>query len=183
MFEGRQNMVLYVVATVLLYIGVWQQTNLTLWVALTLFLAWDVLYSFDEDAFAGRDVTNLLSQVNTARLHMSYFLPFYGVLLGILFTLDAENRQRFYALLGTAGISTDLLMAPLVVASLGILFIPIRLVRRAEGFSTFDPEPSRSLKALLGAAAFFQQASIFMFLHVVLRILDAADVPGVILVE
>ena len=129
MFEGRHNMVLYAFVTALLYLGVWWETEVTLWIAVALFFVWDVGYARNSRSFAGRDIDNLLSQVNTARLHMSYFLPFYGVLLGILFTLDVAEQQRFYALLAKADLTMGLLMLPLVIASLGILFIPIRLVR------------------------------------------------------
>ncbi len=182
MFERRYNLGLYAVATVLLYAGVALETEVTMWLTVGLFVVWDLLYVKDERSFEGRDVRNLLEQVNVARLHMSYFLPFYGVLLGILFTLDAPQQQLFFNLLASADISMGLLMLPLVVASLGILFIPIRLVRTDSDAARLEKTASNALKALLGAAAFFQQASIFIFLHVILRILGGVDGPTVILV-
>ena len=89
----------------------------------------------------------------------------YGVLFAILFTQTPDRQAKFAEICTSAGIPLALLVLPFVFALIPLLFFPIQLAEREAD------ETSAALKALVSLSAFFQKVSIFLFAHVILRIL------------
>jgi hypothetical protein len=169
MFHRAWNLSLYFGAALLLAAGALLETNLTALVALLAFLAWDVGFACSAAAFAGRSVEDVQLQVQNAREHLSYFLAFYGVLFGVLFTQSPERQREFLQLCEAAGISPTLLVVPLLLATVPLLFVPIRVT------APHQAGPSPALKALLVLNASLQKSAIFLFVHVVLRVLASLE--------
>lgn len=167
MFQSAWNLAIYGAAGLLLAAGVLLETNVTAVLALGVFVAWDVAYVISGTSFRGRTIEDAQQQVQNVREHMSYFLAFYGVLFGVLFTQGPDRQAQFLELCRAAGVSTVLLVLPMVLAVLPLLFVPIR-VAAADGH-----QPSLALKSVLAMTAFLQKTSIYLFLHVTLRILSA----------
>jgi hypothetical protein len=88
------------------------------------------------------------------------------VLFAITFTQTPDRQSRFLEICASAGIPLPLLILPFLLASIPLLFFPIRLAGDGGG-------PSSSLKALVSLSSLLQKISIFLFVHVVLRILHA----------
>lgn len=167
MFQSAWNLAIYAAAGLLLAAGVLLETNITALLALGIFIAWDVAYMLSATSFRGRTIEDAQQQVQNVREHMSYFLAFYGVLFGVLFTQDPVHQSQFIELCRAAGVSIALLVLPMVLAVLPLLFVPIR-VAAADGH-----HPSLALKAVLAMTAYLQKSAIYLFLHVTLRILSA----------
>jgi hypothetical protein len=164
------NLAIYLASFGLLLAGMHWHTNLTIWVALALYLIWDIGFVLSRRAFTGRNIENILSQATLARTLVSYFLPFYGVLFGVLFVSDSAQQVKYIHFLDRAGVSPALLIAPFLIAGVGSLFIPIQISDTGSG------EPSRSLKSLFFTSVFLEKLAIFMFVHIVLRMLDSIGV-------
>ena len=167
MFQTAWNLAIYAAAGILLVASVLLKTNLTAVLALGIFIAWDVAYVFSATSFRGRTIDDAQQQVQNVREHMSYFLAFYGVLFGVLFTQGPDRQLQFVELCRAAGVPVALLVLPMVLGVLPLLFVPIR-VAAADGH-----QPSLALKAVLAMTAFLQKSAIYLFLHVTLRILSA----------
>jgi hypothetical protein len=166
MFHGGWNLAIYLSAAALLALGVLLGTNVTAAIAVAVFLLWDVAFVMSSSSLSGRSIQDTQQQVQNAREHISYFLAFYGVLFGVLFTQDSERQHQFLELCRGAGVSLTLLVIPLLLATVPLLFVPIRLP------PPNGQEPSLSLKVLLVFTAFMQKSAIFLFIHVVLRMLS-----------
>jgi len=164
-FEKPWNLALYALSLALLALGPLLRTNWTAAAAVAAFLAWDAAYFRAGDSMHGRTVDLALQQAQNMREHLSYFLAFYGVLAGVLFTQPAVNQARFLAAADRAGIGTPLLVLPFLLASTAILFVPIQPADVDTG------QPSAALKALVTASALLQKTSIFLFVHSALRLL------------
>ena len=165
MFHGGWNLAIYLSAAALLALGVLYGTNITAVVGIAVFLLWDVAFALSPSSFSGRSIEDAQQQIQNTREHISYFLAFYGVLFGVLFTQESERQQQFLELCRGSGVSLTLLVIPLLLATVPLLFVPIRLsAPNGQG-------PSLSLKVLLVFTAFMQKSAIFLFIHVVLRIL------------
>lgn len=167
MFDRPWNIAAYVLSLILLILGSALQTNITALIAVSFFFVWDVAYLFSEASMRGRSIDAALQQTQNIREHISYFLAFYGVLFAILFTQPSERQAQFLQICHLAGIPISLLALPFILALIPLLFFPIQLGR------TDPKKPSDSLKALVSLSAFFQKVSIFLFAHVILRILTA----------
>ena len=165
MFHGAWNLAIYLSAATLLALGVLAGTNITAMAAVGIFLLWDVAFAMSSSSFSGRSVEDAQQQVQNAREHISYFLAFYGVLFGVLFTQESQRQLQFLELCRASGVSITLLVIPLLLATIPLLFVPIRVSAPDRN------EPSSALKALLAFIAFMQKSAIFLFVHVVLRIL------------
>lgn len=124
-------------------------------------------YFKSKEAFYKRTCDNLSTQIQNQRTHLSYFLPFYGILFGILFTINREQQVRFLNLCNDASVPIFMLVIPLVLASIPILFVPTQILNKD------NEEISGSLKALFVLGSLFQKISIFIFVHTVLRLLSA----------
>lgn len=167
MFERPWNILAYLLSLALLILGAALRTNVTAYGAVGFFLVWDVAYLFSEASMRGRTIDAALQQTQNIREHISYFLAFYGVLFAILFTQPSERQTQFLQICQSAGIPISLLALPFILALIPLLFFPIQLGQ------TDPKKPSDSLKALVSLSAFFQKVSIFLFAHVILRILTA----------
>ena len=165
MFEKPYNLGLYLLVLLLLWAGVWFQTNFTVVAALALFIAWDVGYFLIVTSNKGRTIELALQQIQNIREHISYFLAFYGVLFAILFTQPAEKQTRFLNVCSQIHLGLFVVVLPFVLAIIPVLFVPIQLSRSS------SDEPSDALKALVAVSALFQKMSIFLFVHIILRIL------------
>lgn len=88
------------------------------------------------------------------------------MLFGVLFTQQSERQQQFLQLCQSAGVFPALLVVPLLLAAVPLLLVPIRVV------PPNSEEPSLALNVLLVFTAFMQKSAIFLFVHVVLRILS-----------
>lgn len=165
MFEKPYNLFLYLLILLLLCGGVWFETNLTVILAIMLFVAWDIGYFLSVSSIKGRTVELALQQIQNIREHISYFLAFYGVLFAILFTQSAEKQAQFLKVCNEIHLGLFIVVLPFVLAIIPILFVPIQLAHNN------SEEPSDALKALVVTSALFQKISIFLFVHIVLRIL------------
>ena len=165
MFEKPYNLLLYLLILLLLCGGVWFQTNITVILAIVLFIAWDVGYFLIVTSLKGRTIELALQQIQNIREHISYFLAFYGVLFAILFTQSIEQQTQFLKVCNEINLGIFIVVLPFVLAIIPILFVPIQLARSS------SEEPSDALKALVVISALFQKVSIFLFVHIVLRIL------------
>lgn len=165
MFHDAWNLAVYLSAAALLALGAIFETNVTAAVAIAVFLLWDAAFALSPSSFSGRSIEDAQQQIQNTREHISYFLAFYGVLFGVLFTQEPERQQQFLELCRSSGVPLTLLVIPLLLATVPLLFVPIRLS------TPNSQEPSSSLKVLLVFSAFMQKSAIFLFIHVVLRIL------------
>ena len=165
MFEKPYNLLLYLVILLLLCGGVWFETNLTVILAIVLFIAWDFGYFLTVTSIKGRTIELALQQIQNIREHISYFLAFYGVLFAILFTQSMEKQTQFLKVCNEINLGLFIVVLPFILAIIPILFVPIQLARSS------SEEPSDALKALVVISALFQKISIFLFVHIVLRIL------------
>ncbi len=164
MFEKPWNLAAYGLSLILLVLGILLRTNLTVIVALLLFVVWDVAYLWSQSAMLGRTVEVALQQTQNIREHISYFLAFYGVLFAIILTQSSERQSQFLEVCAGAGVPLYLLALPFLLASILLLFFPIQLTKNN------SDEPSVSLTALVALSAFFQKVCIFVFVHSILRI-------------
>ena len=175
MYEGVWNIGLYLLATALLAVGVFLETNITAILGVVLFAAWDIGYFRTPGAFAGRTFDSALQQIQNIREHISYLMAFYGVLFGILFAQGSTRQSEVIELVRGSGIPIWLLVVPLLSAAIPLMFVPIRLA------GSGDQSPSAALRALLSFTSLMQKVSIFLFLHVTLRILsELASIAGVV---
>ena len=165
MFEKPYNLLLYLFILLLLCGGVWFETNLTVVIAIVLFIIWDGGYFLMVTSLKGRTIELALQQIQNIREHISYFLAFYGVLFAILFTQSMEKQIQFLKVCNEINLGLFIIALPFVLAIIPILFVPIQLARSS------SEEPSDALKALVVISALFQKVSIFLFVHIVLRIL------------
>jgi len=165
LFEKPYNLLLYLVILLLLCGGVWFETNLTVILAIVLFIAWDFGYFLTVTSIKGRTIELALQQIQNIREHISYFLAFYGVLFAILFTQSMEKQTQFLKVCNEINLGLFIVVLPFILAIIPILFVPIQLARSS------SEEPSDALKALVVISALFQKISIFLFVHIVLRIL------------
>ncbi len=164
MFEKPWNLAAYGLSLILLVLGILLRTNLTVIVALLLFVVWDVAYLWSQSAMLGRTVEVALQQTQNIREHISYFLAFYGVLFAIILTQSSERQSQFLEVCAGAGVPLYLLALPFLLASILLLFFPIQLTKNN------SDEPTDSLTALVALSAFFQKVCIFVFVHSILRI-------------
>lgn len=165
MFGLPLNLVLYISAA---FFSGWEIISggkIPLLAGIATFFAYDMIYVLAPGSFRGRSVENILSQANMARQHISYFLPFYGVMFGILFASDPQQRGNFAALVQKAGLPTWELLLPFIASCVVMLFIPVKVAR------SNDERPTTALKSLLFVTAFGQNIAIFVLLISVVQLL------------
>ena len=129
MFEKPYNLLLYLLILLLLCGGVWFETNLTVILAITLFIVWDIGYFLTVTSIHGRTIESALQQIQNIREHISYFLAFYGVLFAILFTQSIEKQTQFLKVCNEISLGLFIVVLPFVLAIIPILFVPIQLAR------------------------------------------------------
>ena len=172
MFEKPYNAILYLAALVLLFLGVLLQTNLSLFLGLALFAAWMIAYVLFASAARTRTPGSLSHTITTCRQEASYFFVFYGVLLAILLAAGASDRASFLRLCEQADTPIWLFAIPFATASVCMLGVPICLESPA------SDEPSPALIGSFVIVTFLRNTSVFVFAHVILRILYAIAWAG-----
>ena len=172
LFARSANGFVYLAAIVALAAGVAWKTTWPVVSVCLLFFVWDTAYLSSKQHFSGRTIQTIFTDIDAARTQISFFLPFYGVLFGILFTLEPVKQRSFAALLADANVSAALLAVPFVLASVGMLFVPIQ-ASVAHG----EERPTRAMSVLFWISSISQKVSILLFLHVALSILLAVAQP------
>jgi hypothetical protein len=180
LYEGYSCLALFFLALVLLIAGVWAQVNYTVYLMALLFLLWDVGFIFrkkkvaKDQTFAGRDTDEVLSHSRDAETLMSYFIGFYAAVLALVFT-DAGKTQAFLAACkgaaGGADIPMYLLAAPLVLAAIPMLFIPV-------DFDKDKKTITRGLEMVTLVNIYCEKLVVFIFVHDILRISRALLHPS-----
>lgn len=74
MFDKPWNLVAYGLSLLLLVLGIVLRTNVTVVLAVLLFVAWDGAYLRSQRSMVGRSVEVALQQTRNVREHISYFL-------------------------------------------------------------------------------------------------------------
>jgi len=160
-------LLLYLLALVLLIVGAWRQVDRTVYVMAVVFFLWDVVFVRSKDSFEGRSTTKILSHCRDAETLMSYFIGFYAAVLAVVFT-DATKTGIFLGACHQAGLSMRLVGAPLVLAAIPMLFIPVQF--GAKDATTNKRAITPSVKVLLFVNIFCEKLVVFMFVHDLLRI-------------
>ncbi len=157
------NLVLFLVAVALLP---WrkEQGNSNVLVAAAVFLVWNVGYIFDSAHLAGRTPTEVLDAAHGARDYMRWIFPTYGVLLGAVLAIGQPKQKAIFDAFQESKLPAWLFIAPLVIATVLLLFVPIQLVD-ASG------SPTNALKAHLFILVYGEQMVVFIFAHVLLKLL------------
>lgn len=169
MENGFWLLVMYAVGAAAIFSGLIHSYTI-LAGALTLFLAWDIIYLRSEAAFAGRDVSAINDGVTRARTYISWFIGLYGVLFGLVFTSNADARALFQTAMMASNTPYWMIALPLALALLSMLFIPIQLKDHApEGHD----EPNSALKYLFVFVVQMQKIILILIGHIGFRIFSA----------
>ncbi|MGA8761334.1 MAG: hypothetical protein WB562_00440 [Candidatus Sulfotelmatobacter sp.] len=160
MYKGPYCLILYLFALASLIAGAYYRVNCTVYLMALLFLAWDGVFILRDDSFIGRDTEKILIHSRDAETLMSYFIGFYAVVFAVIFTEDAK-RNAFLQACSQAHISPCLVGAPLVLAAIPMLFIPVEF---AVGNITWG------VKMLMLVNIYFEKLVVFIFVHDILRI-------------
>ena len=163
MCKGAYNLIPYLCALAFLIAAPYWQTNLAVFAMAFLFAVWDLWFVFHTDSFAGRDTKSILEHARDAETLMSYFIGFYAVVFGVVFT-EADNRKAFLLASTQAHVPLAYVGAPLVLACIPMLFIPVQF--DAAGIS-------KGVKALMFINIYFEKIVVFTFVHDILRISSA----------
>ena len=165
MFDKPYNLAMFGFGAVLLWAGVAYDSAWTIVVAAVGFLAWDVRFALSPNAFDGSTPKNVLSRAHGARQYLQWFFAFYGLLIGILLATGGE-ADLFSARVESKGVHMWILLLPLFLATIAMLFVPIRIASNPE-----DQVPTPALKAHFVVLVFLQQLGVFSFAHVMGRLL------------
>lgn len=169
-YSNASNVLFYFLMAVNLTIGTLLKTNIPLVVQLVLFVLWDYGYFHNRQSITGRPPLATVEHVGLVTTWLSYFVPFYGILFGILFVADTARQKEFLLLCQEAGVPVWLLLIPFMFAALTSIFIPVQLaVKKQEN----DEEVTSALKSLFCTKIFFSQITIFVFTHCILRLVVA----------
>ncbi|MCP4549989.1 MAG: hypothetical protein GY835_26320 [bacterium] len=176
LFDGAWNLILFAVVALLWFCGVKYETDITALIAVAIFLAWDLSYFiWSMKTSTTRHFDNLTDQTTSAKSHISYFLPFYGVLFGILFTSDPERILSFTRMLSDSGVNMWLFSLPLAIASLGLFFIPIQSYLIQDDLIQDEKKEKKgttALRVIFVVSAFCQKTSIFLLIHTTMRLIS-----------
>ncbi|SFL33137.1 hypothetical protein SAMN05216302_106218 [Nitrosomonas aestuarii] len=175
MFTKPFNLVVYVIVALCLFLDAWFCTHYSVYFVLPVLFAWDVVYVLHPETFQETDPRFILKRTLQTMGQVAYFVPVYALLLGVLISLEGDN-SRFYDALSRAGIQDTVLIAPLILAALGLMLIPVKISRRVVDNEKI--EPSSSIRAMLMVVMFAQQASIVLFVHIALSLAFALRLPA-----
>lgn len=166
--QGSLYPLCFLTSALLLFLGYHYETEVTVFFAVVLFVVWDALFVLDSQSYTGRDATFTIQQVVQARSYISYFIPFYGIMFGILLS-DAGKLKYFSEILVKTSISPAFLLMPFVVAIIVMLLFPLQVSTDPEG-----KELTSSIKWLFVCNFFGQKLALFLFAHSFLRIAKQA---------
>ncbi len=158
----------FLTSGILLISGTLLNTNLSILAAVIMFLIWDIAFISTAGNFTGRNANFTIQQVVQARSYISYFIPFYGLLVGLLFTAETEKRVFFLELCSKAEIPVLLLFTPFCLASIVILLFPLRVSEDVEGVRL-----TPAIQTLMISNFFIEKCVVFIFSHCIIRLLVA----------
>jgi hypothetical protein len=169
MYKDARCLLVYLLALVLLLVGAWLQADWTVYLMVLVFLFWDARFVLTPTSFEGRSTKKILSHCRDAETLMSYFIGFYSVVLAVIFT-DNTKTDTLLRACRQANLSILLVAAPLVVAAIPMLFIPVQFGAKGTGANA-KREITSGVKALLFVNIYCEKLVVFMFVHDLLRIL------------
>ncbi len=149
-------------------VGSYFRLSWPLVVCLLVYAIWDAKFTFQPQAFSGRSVSDINDAVTRSRTYVSWYIAIFGAVLALAFA-DAESREAIKLLLDVTGIAPWLLGAPLVLAIIVMLFIPIRIECTNAG------QPSSALKWLFAINVFFQKVILLVFGHLSIMALGSIE--------
>jgi len=168
MYKGLWCVILYSLALVMLLSGAYWHVNCTVYVMAGLFFGWDIWFVGGEH-FEGRTTTKILSHCRDAETLMSYFIGFYAAVLAVVFT-DTGKTTTFLKACHQAHLSMCFVGAPLVLAAIPMLFIPVEFGKKKDEAAHQKEDITRSVKALMFVNIYFEKLVVFTFVHDLLRI-------------
>ena len=173
MFKNHATGVLFLLSAAVLASALFVRNDTPLWLLLGVYLLWDVSFVASPSSWTGRSPEYANNGVTLARTYMSWYLAFFGVLLGFFFAQPAEVRMAFVGLTDTAQVSLYVLVLPFVLSSIAMLFIPIQLWSEdpPAAANAATSSITVSLKWLFLVNVFCQKASLVVFAYASLRIL------------
>ena len=166
-FTQPWNLVVYAVTACFLAVDALFATHLSLYITIPVLLTWDLAYVLHPKTFHDNEPVFILERGLETMRQIAYFIPIYALLLGALFSLDA-GANAFHIALTEAGISYVVLVTPLILASVGLILIPVKI--KKIDTNTSEAATSNSMKSMLFVVMFAQQASIVLFVHISLAI-------------
>ncbi|MCP4546822.1 MAG: hypothetical protein GY835_10205 [bacterium] len=141
------------------------------WFMPVIFLIWDTVFFRSAEMTEDRGPHEFIGQLRAARGTMLAFMAFYAVLIGSVLTLDVDKYQQLRALFEKADLPPYLLIVPLVIASVGSLYLPV--VWRAPGATDHAQGVSAAMRALIGNAMLCEKIVVYIFTYLVLRLMWA----------
>ena len=166
MYKGPYSVVLYSIALACLIGVAYGKVNYSAVVAMgVLFFVWDAGFVLHPQSFVGRDTKQILEHCRDAETLMSYFIGFYAVVFAILFT-EADKRTAFLQACRQADVRLPLVGAPLVLACIPMLFIPVQFEKDAHGHDVI----TKGVKGMMFVNLYFEKLVVFTFVYDILRI-------------
>lgn len=163
-FWHPYNLVVYLTALATVTIGAWSGTIILLLVQVITFFAWDVTFVISRSPMDTETAAIAMTRRTAIGTLLYYWLPVYGILIALLFVVEPDRQIAFLCLCSRAGVPMWLLMAPFVLSSISLLFVPVAVVH---------PETklvSPAFKWMVFLVGFSQQCALVVFAHSVLRI-------------
>lgn len=157
------NILVYVIAMLLLPWSSWSfwRRDWNIFVVAAIFLVWDIVFIADPTSLAGRDPGKILTHAHGARDYMRWMFPIYAIVLSAVMAFD-ERRQAIGAVLKKSALSYRVFVAPLVIAMVLLLFVPIQIG---------GEQATNALKAHFTALVFGEQMVVFILAHIFLKLI------------
>ena len=159
-FCGPYNIGIYATAFLAVVFGAWYGSITIPLLQCVIFFAWDVAFL----AWSSEDSNTAMNRSNAIGTLLSYFLPFYGLLFGLFFVLEADKRKGFLTLCSRADLPLWFLLGPFVISAVTLLFVPVAVV---------DPRTkkvSSAFKCMIFIVGYAQKCAITLFAYSILRI-------------
>lgn len=166
MFTKPYILVAYLVCAITFLGAFFTNSHIFLYIATVVYIVWDLVFVCSSSSFEEREPQTILDQINTAKTLISYFIPFYGVLLGILLTAEEDKRLMFVKLMHLAGVNQFLLIAPFLISSLSLLLIPIYKKDRDRNVA------SPALRIVFFITFLSQKLTILIFAYCIIRLIQ-----------
>lgn len=93
-FKWPFNIVLAGCGVIMLIIGVLTNSNAPLYLQISIFITYTVLFSIHSDFEEERNIKTVISHTEIASRYISHFLPFYGFFIGVMFAIDEEKKSH-----------------------------------------------------------------------------------------
>jgi len=162
MFASYLNVVVYLVVAVLVAVDIYTTSLLPMYMAVAIFIAWDIGFTVSDRAYAARDARHTITQVSAARQYASWFLFVFGVFFGLLLTGNKDQRVAFISLMDESNMTEYRVISPFILIAISAMFVPIQLVDDKRSLPVENEGPSQALKGLMLVVVFFQQLSVYL---------------------